>query len=503
MARDAAYLPTLATYEPGPGWVLKVAWKVNGSLKKLGKSNLAGVNWMGLTGAGWIWLKEGCGRRSAAWRRRASSSCLLAGVGGLLASTSGAGLLTGSWGLLTSACGLLAWACGLLAGSWGRILGTRGLLGCSMLRTVSSTSNTTCCGFATLATGAGLLDVVVTPMKAGRTSLGMNWNGLVSMISFSISVSRTGGSPFTLGKVKAGLTATGLLSGAGALATVVWAICCSFFSTSTSGESRLGKLSNNWDCSTRIWKGLAVGVAAGCSTKVVLLSSTTRGCTVVGAAVGAAVGAGVVVVGGRVVLSLGLSRLLEKSNLRGLCGRSVVGGLVVLLCVVTSVTVSGTVVLCSSSCVVLRAGKVLCVVWARVVCGRVVLCCRVVRCCTVVLLSSGTTVSLTSDSDLLVTADTLITVAGSSVTALVTAASVVVAASVVFFSSLFGRLSLSRNLELAEGRNLRRPPVLRPGAATLVGLFSSRSNSLSFSSRLPLRSFLNLSLAFSRADSFF
>ena len=107
----------------------------------------------------------------------------------------------------------------LLAGRLSELVGleiaTCGLFGCSMLRTVSSTSKT----IGSLATSFrttdssffGILTLVVTPTKAGLTSFGTNWNGFVSMISFSSSSSSSmiTGISLGLGKVKAGLRVIG------------------------------------------------------------------------------------------------------------------------------------------------------------------------------------------------------------------------------------------------------------------------------------------------------
>ena len=128
--------------------------------------------------------------------------------------------LIGIWsrllGLLTVVlAGLLSELTGRLLFGRDAAISTLGLLGCSMLLTVSSTSKTIgslATSFTTIVSSfLGIFTLVVTPTNAGLTSFGTNWKGLVSMISFSSSSSSSmmAGTSLGLGKVKAGLRLTG------------------------------------------------------------------------------------------------------------------------------------------------------------------------------------------------------------------------------------------------------------------------------------------------------
>ena len=111
--------------------------------------------------------------------------------------------------------GLLSELAGRLLFGRDAVISTLGLFGCSMLLTVSSTSKTIgslATSFTTIVSSfLGIFTLVVTPTKAGLTSFGTNWKGLVSMISFSSSSSSSmmAGTSLGLGKVKAGLRLTG------------------------------------------------------------------------------------------------------------------------------------------------------------------------------------------------------------------------------------------------------------------------------------------------------
>ena len=128
--------------------------------------------------------------------------------------------LIGIWsrllGLLTVVlAGLLSELAGRLLFGRDAVISTLGLFGCSMLLTVSSTSKTIgslATSFTTIVSNfLGIFTLVVTPTNAGLTSLGTNWKGLVSMISFSSSSSSSmmAGTSLGLGKAKAGLRLTG------------------------------------------------------------------------------------------------------------------------------------------------------------------------------------------------------------------------------------------------------------------------------------------------------